>query len=165
MRRLIPTIVSIMVVTPALADFERWTAEVEKDPFSGGTKVIADYMSSMRSGVFIFCDSATDGIRVRAIPGFAMEPGMSDLKPMMEFAIDGKRLISSGGRVVSVGDGIAAAESTLVGVNADIFVDAFAGAKKQVAIKDGISDAPHLLRASGSTASGKQLSECIKSQK
>jgi hypothetical protein len=49
--------------------------------------------------------------------------------------------------------------------NAWLFVDAFDGARKQVAIKDGISDRPHLLTAAGSSKAGAALVKCMEGQK
>ena len=39
------------------------------------------------------------------------------------------------------------------------------GAKRQIAVKDGISDRPYLLTASGSTKAGAALVKCMEGQK
>jgi hypothetical protein len=166
-KRLVAIAVSALALTTssAWADFQRWSAETESDPFSGGQKVTVDYMSTLRSGIFIFCDSAVPGVSVRAVPGWAYVDDLEGFKPIIEFAIDGKLLLSAVGRTGAVGDNIAAAEVTLTDDQAVQFVEAFASARRQVAIKDGISDQPHLLRASGSTKAGQALAGCIKAQK
>lgn len=148
----------------AAADFLSWSADIENDPFSGGRKVVVNYMSSLRSGVFIFCDSAEPGVRVRAVPGWAYVADLALIEPTIEFAFDGQRLLGAKGSTGSVGDNLAAAEVTLQGEQARQFVEAFAAARKQVAIKDGISDQHHLLKATGSTRSGQQLSACLSRQ-
>jgi hypothetical protein len=148
----------------ASAGFGSWTTDVEKDPFSGGVRVTVDISTSLRSGVVIFCDSAQTGLQVRAIPGFAFTDELAGYKPQIEFAIDGQRILGEIGRTGAVGDNIAAAEVDLVGAAAAQFVDAFAKASKQVAIKDGISDRPHLLSARGSTKAGAALVACIAKQ-
>lgn len=149
----------------ALADFERWSAEVEDDPFTGGVRVTLSYMETLRSGVFMFCDSTESGFRVRVIPGYAYTPMLDGLRPMMEFAIDGSMLMAEKGTTGSVGDNLAAAEARITGPDADAYVKAFMAAKRQVAIKDGMSDRPALLRASGSTKAGQALAACLTRQK
>lgn len=152
-------------VVPAFAGFDRWTAKTEKDPFSGGKKVMVDFMSSFRSGILIKCDTAEHGISVRAIPGFAYVPALDGKTPEVQFAIDGNLLFGADGRTGSVGDNLAAVDVDLIGDKAEQFAKAFAAAKSQVAIKDGISDRPHLLKARGSSKAGADLVSCVASQK
>lgn len=149
---------------PAFAGFNSWSAESESDPFSGGTKVTVDYATSIRSGVFIVCDTAQHGMLVRAVPGFSYEEVLAGIKPVMQFAVDGKHLVDQEGSTGAVGDNLAAAQVQLTHENALTLVNAFVKAKKQIALKDGISDRPFLLRASGSSKSGAQLAKCLKEQ-
>ena len=59
MRRVFITIASLALsYSAANAGFETWSVSVETDPFSKGQRVTVDYMSSIRSGVLIFCDTA-----------------------------------------------------------------------------------------------------------
>lgn len=152
-------------VVPAYAGFDRWTAETEKDPFSGGKKVMVGYMSSLRSGILIKCDSAEQGISVRAIPGFAYVAALAGETPEVQFAIDGNLLFGEEGRTGSVGDNLAAVDVDLSGDKAEQFAKAFAAAKSQVAVKDGISDRPHLLKARGTSKAGAELVSCLSAQK
>jgi hypothetical protein len=152
------------VVTSASAGLLQWSAESEADPFTGGKKVTIDFMSTLRSGVVVFCDTSDVGIRVRAIPGFDYVDGLAGVSPTASFAIDGQKLLDADGSTGQVGNNLAAVDITLDGDRARQFVKAFAAAKKQVAIKDGISDAPHLLTARGSTNAGKALAGCIEAQ-
>ncbi|WP_274627591.1 hypothetical protein [Arvimicrobium flavum] len=154
---------STLSINSAAADFLRWSAEIENDPFSGGRKVLVN-MSTIRSGVFIVCDTAEPGVRVRAVPGWAYVPDLALIEPTIEFAFDGERLLGAKGTTGAVGDNIAAAEVLLQGDQARQFVSAFASAQRQVAIKDGISDQPHLLKASGSTKAGEALVGCLDKQ-
>lgn len=156
---------SLAIATPALAGFESWSVESEDDPFSGGNRTTVDYSNSMRSGVVIICDTAHPGLMIRAVPGFAMEASLSEFKPTMEFAIDGKRVLGQEGKVGAVGDNIATAETMLTKENSAAFVEAFAAAQKQIAIRDGISDRPFLLTARGSTKAGAALVKCMAGQK
>ncbi|ATN32877.1 hypothetical protein ACO34A_03560 [Rhizobium sp. ACO-34A] len=159
------TLVSVAAFSSAAwAGFDSWTAEVENDPFSGGQRVTVGITTSMRSGVVIFCDTSEKGLTVRAIPGFAFESGMTGFAPEMEFAIDGERLLGQSGETGAVGDNIAVSEVKLSPENAKRFMDAFAAAKKQIAIKDGISDRPHLMPARGTTKSGQALLGCMGKQ-
>ena len=122
-------------------------------------------MSTLRSGVVVFCDTSDVGIKIRAIPGFDYVEGLALVSPKASFAIDGQKLLDADGSTGQVGNNLAAVDITLDADKALKFVKAFAAAKKQVAIKDGISDAPHLLTARGSTNAGKALSACIEAQK
>lgn len=152
------------VVTSANAGLLQWSAESEADPFTGGKKVTVDFMSTLRSGVVVFCDTSDVGIKVRAIPGFDYVDGLAGVSPTASFAIDGQKLLDADGSTGQVGNNLAAVDITLDGDKARQFVKAFAAAKKQVALKDGISDAPHLLTARGSTNAGKALAGCIEAQ-
>ena len=164
MRLLISVALVCMSAIPAFAGFERWTVESEKDPFSGGLRTTINYMSSVRSGVLVICDSAQKGLEVRMIPGFAYEASLEGYTPDVEFAIDGERLMGQPGVTGSVGDNLAASMTMLTGDTAQKFVDAFAGAKSQIAIKDGIADRPYLLNARGSTKAGDALVKCMAAQ-
>ncbi len=155
----------LVLATSAYAGFESWSVESEDDPFSGGNRTTVDYSSSMRSGILILCDTAKPGLIVRAVPGFAFTDTLSGYTPELEFAIDGQRVLGQSGVVGAVGDNVAAAETTLSVANAETFVKAFAAAQKQIAIKDGISDRPHLLKARGSTKAGAALVKCMAGQK
>lgn len=149
---------------PASAGFDSWTVDMDNDPFSGGHRVTVDYSSSIRSGVIIICDTTERGLLVRAIPGFAFDADMQGFEPEVEFAIDGERLLGQLGQTGAVGDNLAIAQTMLSPENARKFVDAFAKAKKQIAIKDGISDRPYLLSARGSTKAGAALVVCMDKQ-
>lgn len=151
-------------IVPASAGFLAWDAEIEEDPFSGGKRVTAGYMSSIRSGVIIICDTAEKGLTLRAIPGFAFDDVLSGETPEIEVAIDGNRLLGQEGQTGSVGDNLAIAEVLLTPENSRAFVKAFAEAKKQIAVKDGISDRPHLMTARGSTKTGAALVKCMDGQ-
>jgi hypothetical protein len=155
----------LALATPAHADFESWSFESEDDPFSGGNRTTVDYSSSARSGVLILCDTAKPGLVVRAVPGFAFNDALSGYTPELEFAIDGQKVLGQSGAVGAVGDNIAASETTLSVDNAKAFVKAFAAAQKQIAVKDGISDRPFLLKARGSTKAGAALVKCMEGQK
>lgn len=155
----------LLMCSAANAGFQRWSTETEDDPFSGGKKVTASFMVSVRSGVIIFCDTAEKGIEVRAIPGFEHGSELVDFSPTASFAIDGKLLFDADGTTGAVGNNLAAVSIKLDASKTDEFVKAFTASKKQIAIKDGISDRPHLLAASGSTKSGQVLKSCIDAQK
>ncbi|CAH0132650.1 hypothetical protein SRABI05_00085 [Agrobacterium fabrum] len=153
------------ITAPAMAGFQQWSVDTEDDPFSGGKRVTVDFMSSIRSGVIVICDTAEKGLMFRAIPGFVFDSRLQGLTPEIEFAIDGVRLLGQTGETGAVGDNLAAAQVMLTKENAESLVAAFATAKKQIAIKDGISDRPHLLTARGSTKAGASLLTCMKLQK
>lgn len=152
---------SVVASLPANADFERWSIMKESDPFTKGEKVVADYMSSLRSGVLVFCDTAEPGIEIRAIPGFVYSPEMEGFSPEFAVAVDGEVLFTKSARTGMVGDNLAISSLFLNDLDAKLFIDAFAASKKQIAIKDGISDKAHLLKASGSTKAGQALQACL----
>lgn len=155
----------VSIAAPAMAGFQQWSVDTEDDPFSGGKRVTVDFMSSIRSGVIVICDTAETGLMFRAIPGFVFDSRLEGLTPEIEFAIDGARLLGQTGKTGVVGDNLAAAQVMLTKENAESLVAAFATAKKQIAIKDGISDRPHLLTARGSTKASASLLTCMKLQK
>jgi hypothetical protein len=144
----------------ASAGFESWSTEVEDDPFSGGKKVAVDYLTSIRSGVYIFCDSAQPGINIRAVPGFDYSPEFSSDQLEFKIAIDGNIVHSGKGSTGSVGENLAAIELSISSFDARAFITALKNAKKQVAISDGLSDRSHLLKARGSTKAGLALETC-----
>ena len=148
----------------AQADFQRWSHEKESDPFTGGQKVTVDYMDSLRSGVLITCDTAGSGLTVRAIPGFDFDRRLEGYSADVSFAIDGNLILSVKGATGAVGNNLAAVDAKLTHKEAETFIDKFALAKKQIAIKDGIADKPHLLTARSSTESGRALQACLKAQ-
>lgn len=148
----------------AIAGFDRWTAEVEENPFSKGLSVTVSNMSTIRSGILIMCDSSKPGVLVRAVPGFAYTDVLSLVSPNMQFAIDGDLLLSQTGETGSVGDNLAVAQVQLTTANSRRFVDAFMKAGRQIAVQDGISDRPHLMNARGSTKTGKILDACLRMQ-
>lgn len=161
---LLATAFVVATVVPSHAGFQSWSVEKESDPFSGGESVSANFMTSFRSGIFVLCDSAKKGLTVRAVPGFAYDQRLEDFEPTMKFAFDGKLLLDAKGQTGSVGDNLAASEVMLDVDQAKQFVEAFAAAKKQIAIDDGIADKPHLLTARGSTTSGAAIVSCIAKQ-
>lgn len=160
----IALLASSIVAFPSHAGFLAWSIEKESNPFSGGDSVVVSFSSSIRSGVIILCDTAEPGLRVRAIPGFDFDQRLTGFKPTLKFAFDGKLLFTAEGETGSVGNNLAASETKLLGEQAEQFVKAFAAAKKQIAIDDGIADKPHLLTAQGSTASGAAIVACIGKQ-
>lgn len=150
--------------SPALADFQRWSVGIEDDPFSGGKKVSVDYSETIRSGALIQCDTSQQGLRFRVVPGYVHTPVLEYATPTLEFAIDGKRLFAVKGTTGSVGDNLAIAEVEISRDQAIQLIDAFSSAKKQIAVKDGISTGPMLYKASGSTKAGQALKDCIQKQ-
>lgn len=158
----IAAVTAILSMTSiADAGFESWTTDTESDPFSGGMKITASYFVSLRTGVLFMCDTSKVGLTVRAVPGYVYEAHMLGYSPIMEFAIDGEVLPGGEGTVGSVGDNLAAVDITISGDAAQTLLDKFAGAKRQIAVKDGMSDLPYLMKARGSTKAGQALSKCL----
>jgi hypothetical protein len=154
----------VLFAGQSFADFMAWSSETEDDPFSKGQRVTVDFMSTIRSGIILICDSSEQGLLLRAIPGFAFDNALAGAEPEIEIAIDGERIVGQTGETGSVGDNLATAQVMLTGENAEVFLEAFEKAKKQVAIKDGISDRPHLLSARGSSKTSKALRACLGKQ-
>ncbi len=157
-------VVALVSAQPAWADFERWTSQVTEDPFTQGRRVVIDFMSSIRSGVVIFCDTKGTGVRIRAIPGYTFEGVMTTLTPKMEIAIDGEMAVSGDGDVGFVGDNMAIVEVSFDKGLSELFVEKFSAAKRQVALKDGMSDSPYLLSARGTTKVAGALKKCVDEQ-
>jgi hypothetical protein len=163
MRVLLALAISAMPAA-AFAGFDSWTSETKDDPFSGGKSIIVGNMATMRSGVLILCDTSKIGITIRSVPGFNSEKGYSGFIPTLEFAVDGKKLFEEKGEIGAVGDNLAMSEAELSADHSKEFVTAFSTAKKQIAVKDGISQKPMLMNAQGTTKTGKELSSCLDGQ-
>lgn len=165
MKKLISAALLIGAISSqANAGFGRWTYKMESDPFSGGVRVTVDFQSSVQSAIFMWCDSAQKGATMRIVPGYGYTADMANFVSLMEIAIDGKKITAQTGSVVIVGANFAAIDIALDPAKANRMIDAFAGAKKQIAIKDGLTDKPHLLTAKGSAKSGVALMACMEKQ-
>jgi len=90
--------------SPASAGFLRWSAEIENDPFSGGMRVTANFMSTLRSGAIIICDTKDPGVLIRTIPGFTYDPALALYQPEIQIAIDGNVFDAGTGETGAVGD-------------------------------------------------------------
>ncbi|WP_046668018.1 hypothetical protein [Neorhizobium galegae] len=153
-----------LVASPARADFLSWGVETVNDPFSGGQKVQASYSSSMRSGVFIICDTSASGMEVRVLAGWEYTADIEGMEPKGRFAVDGKIVGEAEGRTGAFGQNIAGASFTLDQPTARLLAAAMAKATSQIAVQDGISDRPQLLKPRGSTKAGQALSACLGKQ-
>lgn len=156
----------ILMVSPVLAGWLRWTYDVEKDPFSSGQRLTISYSTSQRSGVFVFCDTSKDGIELRPIAGWHLDHAtltkLNATEIKASIAVDGKILVEDTPSNAGIcGDAIACTSILLDKRTANKLVDAFIEARKQIAIKDGISDRPHLLTARGSTKAARELKKCL----
>ena len=162
--------VSIFLTVHATAGLLRWSVETEPDPFSKGGRVTASFSSSVRSGVLLFYDSAKSGMELRAIAGWRMSDAdflaLSSLPLKASIAIDGEVLLTDLDVVPGqCGNSIACASIKLDSAASAAVIRAFVSARRQIAIKDGISDRPHLLTARGSTKSARALQRCLDGQK
>ena len=72
----------------AHADFYRWSVVVEEDPFTNGNNITANYLTSIRSGLFLTCDSETKVLTIKAIAGYAYEADMTSYTPTAQVMID-----------------------------------------------------------------------------
>ncbi|WP_242220022.1 hypothetical protein [Shinella zoogloeoides] len=154
----------VVFASPAAAGFNSWTSESTPDPFTGGVKVEVNYSSSLRSGIFILCDSADHGLEVRAIAGWDYVADLDKLDAEGKIAVDGKVILDVKGKPGAYGNNVAGVSFVLKLDEARTLVDALAGAQSQVAIKDGISAEPHLMGARGSTKSASSLQKCLSAQ-
>ena len=156
----------LLATTQQAYSFDRWEVEVKKNPFTNGVDVSSVYPISFRSQVAISCDSGKTGIRLVAIPGFEFSSDLSLITPKVKIAVDGN-VISGGlnGRVKAFGANLAGVVVEIDNQQAEIITSAFAAAKRQIAIKDGISTKPFLLTARGSTKSAQKIQQCFRAQR
>ena len=153
-------------VGPASAGFERWTAEVKKNPFSSGTDVSLNYSVSQRQAVLLTCDSGQSGVRLIAIPGYEATATSLLYEPTMKIAVDGEIILEGlKGSVSAFGANLAGVSVDLAKSDADKLTDAFVSARRQIAVEDGMSSRPFLLTARGSTAAARKLKTCYLAQK
>ncbi|MTH61517.1 hypothetical protein [Paracoccus litorisediminis] len=163
--RYFPAVVLTLTVlsAPAIAGFKTWTAEVEDDPFSGNSQVTVEYAMSVRSGVLVMCSGLS--MHIKVVPGYEYT-GKQPMQGELKIAVDGSVLEFTDDPVLSagsVGQNLNAIEAVFDFENARLVAKAFSGAKKQIAIKDTMSDQPILLKATGSTvAFNSMLSKCLK---
>jgi hypothetical protein len=166
---LVVTIVLIAGISGAAAGLARWSVETEKDPFSGGVEVTASYSSSFRSGVFLTCNTVKAGIELKAVAGWELNAesmlALSAMTPKAAVAVDGQVLLNDmDANTAACGQNIACITVNLDRDQSNSLLEAMIAARRQIAVKDGISDKPHLLRARGSTRSGKALLKCLNKQ-
>jgi len=156
----------IACVTTANAGFQRWSATVEKNPFSGGVDVSVLYLVSRDAQIQVRCDSGKQGITIVAIPGYEATADALAFEPSVRFAVDGDILLSDiPARVSSFGSNLAGVVIHLSKEKADRFTDGMLSARRQIAIEDGMSTKPFLLTARGSTAAARKVKQCYQAQK
>lgn len=146
------------------AGLQEWTFETTSDPFSGGRKIEVSFSSSLRSGIFIICDTAESGFDVRAVAGWDYVTDLDGVRPWGKFAVDGEILFDAQGSARAFGSNIAGVQILLGQYEALILAKAMKAARSQIALQDGISNKPHLLSARGSTKAGRALEECLERQ-
>ena len=150
----------------AHAGFQRWTASVKNNPFSGGKDVSVLYIVNANSQIQIVCDSAKQGIRMTVIPGYEASPAALSRSPTVRIAVDGEIILSKlVGMVNTFGANLAGVSVELTKSAADTMTAAFVSARRQIAIEDGMSNGPHLLTARGSTAAARKVQQCYRAQK
>lgn len=148
----------------SFAGMQEWTLEATSDPFSGGRKIEVNFSSSLRSGIFISCDTAESGFDVRAVAGWDYVSDLDEIMPWVKFAVDGEILFTAQGSASAFGANIAGVQILLGQYEALILAKAMKAARSQIALQDGISSKPHLLSARGSTKAGRALEECVRKQ-
>jgi hypothetical protein len=155
---------ALLFASEALAGFESWSVDASPDPFTGGAKVEVNYLVSARSGTFLICDSSKEGLELRVVAGWQYVDDLQGFKPSGKLAIDGKILFEVPGETGAFGSNVAGATFNLARHHAEALALAMEDAKQQIAVQDGISDRPMLMKARGSTKAGKALRECLVKQ-
>lgn len=165
MKRIFLLFILLTIPQPALAGFNAWTLEKEEDPFTKGERITASYSSSLRSGVFIFCDTSDVGITFRVVAGWEATLDIVGYKTSAALAVDKEVVLGNleavGG---AYGSNIAGVDIKLNEEKSFLMLNSFVSARKQIAIKDGISDRSHILTERGSTKAANALLGCIKAQ-
>ena len=164
MRRAICLVGALLFAGEAMAGFENWSVEASPDPFTGGAKVEVSYLANMRSGTFLICDSSKEGLELRVVAGWEYVDDLQGFKPTGKLAIDGKILFEVPGETGAFGSNVAGATFALARHHAEALAIAMEDATKQIAVQDGISDRPMLMKVRGSTKAGKALRECLVKQ-
>lgn len=169
MRLLILLFALLLGVQPAwcqgLLAGETWNvASVVKDPFTRGHRVHVEYPISDRSAVAILCDTSQSGLTLRLIPGFPISDELKRLAPETAVAIDDVVLFSHTGVMYVISDNLAMVQASLELSKARQLVTAMAGAKSQIAFKDGISSTNHLLGVDGAANASSVLLGCLTMQ-
>jgi len=154
-----------LFVSKAVAGFDRWSTEIESNPFSGGKDVNVLFVVSRSAQVQVRCDSTSSGLQIVAIPGFELPVDLQNEIVEIKLAVDGDVVVGDQSAVVSAfGANLA---GVVIALNKNLsgsFTKAMITAKRQIAISDGISSKPFLLNARGSTKAGKALDQCLEVQ-
>ncbi|MET3602192.1 hypothetical protein, partial [Martelella mangrovi] len=120
-----------LTASVANADFMRWSAVQEDDPFAESQRMVMGYRDSQASGVFILCDAASDKLLLRlALPlevsafnlptyKFSEQVKVDDFETHLVFADD-----------VMLGNGNIGFDAAFEGEGARRFLDELVKARK-----------------------------------
>lgn len=153
-----------LIAGPASADFLRWSATQEDDPFATKERMIMDYMDSTDSGMLIICEPASDSLTLRlALPISAASHRIPTYIFNEQVQIDdfSSHILSADD--VTLGNGNIGIDSELAGESARRLLDEMVKARRSFYIK--VSDVTETIRlpVNGSTAAArKMLDFCMK---
>lgn len=148
--------------SPSHAEYMSWSvASITSDPFTKGTQIYAEFATSQRSAVGIFCDTAQEGLGLRVVPGFPISDELRELTPEVAAAVDGHVLFAQRGVMYVVGDNLAMVQAPLDIVQSWRLLTAMSGARSQIAFKDGFSASNHLLSTEGAGYVGATVMGCL----
>lgn len=167
-RSLSVILITLFSATNSNADFQRWSSEVDSDPFTGGEKVFVSFSRSINSNLAIKCDTSKPGIEILTIPGWKGDESLRYETPTIQLAID-KELLFEGQEISSsIGlygqNNLAGISAHLTAEQSEEFIVKFASARSQIAMKDGRSNGPMITTARGSTKASGALTKCLGKQ-
>lgn len=117
MRRILPMIGALLLAVPAHADFQlnRWSTNVEDDPFEGKGRFSMAYFDSLESGVIINCQQASDEVTFRiAFPFDSTELGAAYDGATVRLKVDKFDELTATAEAITLQSGNA-------GIDADIY--------------------------------------------
>lgn len=164
MRALFLLVPSILLVLGchAAADLDRWSVNVEEDPFDQRGKMTLGNMDSFVTGMLVMCEQQSDEITVRYASPFTYDQSAPpDAFHTFSLAFDTGERHDAVATVGLLGTGRMGFDATFRGDEARAVLAALAAARSKLYVKVGAQD-PRSFSAWGSTnAANRALAFCF----
>lgn len=160
---LIAACLTLFAAGPAFAGFDRWTSEIEDDPFDNRGRLILTNMDSIRSGMLILCEEKSDEIVVRWASPYNFDQAAPPDVPSvpLSLAFDFGERFDTDALLRQLGSNTIGFDAPFTGARAKLVLESFAQARSKIYVKVGNGD-PNQFTARGSTASAnKALGYCF----
>ena len=153
---------AVATTTSANAGFNRWSSNVEEDPFDEKGKLTLVNADSRNTGLLIMCEQGSDDITVRYASPFPYDQAAKpDPVSTFKLAFDTGQRHEAVAIVGLIGTGNMGFDAKFSDDEAKTILNSFASARSKIYIKINTND-PSAFTARGSTAAArKALSYCF----